>query len=593
MHGINAAGAVVNPLNTRLDAGTLAYILGHSQTKVLLADTSLAALAQQAIHALPAQNRPRLVDVPDPVFAGGRGSRPKTADPERETPHVENKTPCVEMNTPVDKGAGHIAAASVVADCSYEELLEQGRSIAGGICGGDWSERWVQPLDEWQTQAINYTSGTTGRPKGVLYSHRGVTLTAINNALTWGMAQHPTYLWTLPMFHCDGWCFPFTITMQAGLHVCLRSVDPPAVFAAISSQRVTHMCGAPTVASMLLHAPQAEAVRRAGGVGKYAAPSTGISSAVGAHPTRGVAASGGVSASVKMLCAGAPPPPAVLQAMEDLGFETTHVYGLTESYGPAVGCAWQAEWAGMPSAERAEVMARQGVRYPMLEGLRVVHIPEGGESPPPGGGLPSSWVPVARDGNSLGEVVMRGNVVMKGYLGDEDATEAALGSGWLRTGDLAVMHPSGYLEIKDRAKDIIISGGENISTVEIESVLFCHPFILEAAVVAMPHPHWGETPCAFVTLRHGHAWLADTGGGGAGTAPAATGRGEAAAGTSVSSLRSFCRERMAAFKVPGCVVHLPGGLPKTSTGKVQKVELRRLARQLAEEGVKGDTGGGR
>jgi fatty-acyl-CoA synthase len=361
------------------------------------------------------------------------------------------------------------------------------------------------PKDEWEAITLNYTSGTTGNPKGVVYHHRGAYLNALGNVLVWGMRHHPVYLWTLPMFHCNGWCFPWTITAMAGTHVCLRRVDATAIYETISREGVTHLCGAPVVMNMLLNA--------------------------------GVQLKRPLDRRIEMMTSGAAPPAAVIEGMAELGFHITHVYGLTEVYGPAVICAWRDEWDKLPAPERARLKARQGVTYPVLDGLTVAD--------------PASLVPVAADGATMGEVVMRGNAVMKGYLKNPRATEEAFAGGWFRTGDLGVMHPDGYIELKDRSKDIIISGGENISTIEVEGVLYRHPCVLEAAVVARPDPMWGETPCAFVTLKP-----------------------EAAA--TAEELIDFCRERLAHFKAPRAVMF--GPLPKTSTGKIRKFVLRERAK---------------
>ncbi|MBI3517025.1 MAG: AMP-binding protein, partial [Proteobacteria bacterium] len=376
------------------------------------------------------------------------------------------------------------------------------------IAGGDPNFAWSPPADEWQAISVNYTSGTTGNPKGVVYPHRGTYLNALGNAAAWAMPHNPVYLWTLPMFHCNGWCFPWTITAYAGTHVCLRRVEAKAVFDAIAAERVTHMCGAPIVMSMLVNAKPAE---------RQALP----------HP-------------VAIMTAGSAPPAAVIEAMEALGFAVTHVYGLTEVLGPNVICAWHDEWNARPVAERSAIKARQGVRYPVEEGLMVAD--------------PQTLTPVPADGTTMGEVFMRGNVMMKGYLKNPPATEAAFAGGWFHTGDLAVCHVDGYIELKDRSKDIIISGGENISTIEVESVLYRHPAIMEAAVVARPDPRWGETPCAFVTLKDG-------------------------AQASADEIIAYCREHLAHFKAPRTIVF--GVLPKTSTGKIQKFTLRDRAKALS------------
>jgi fatty-acyl-CoA synthase len=364
------------------------------------------------------------------------------------------------------------------------------------------------PLDEWDAISLCYTSGTTGNPKGVVYHHRGAYENALGNQAVWSMGQHPVYLWTLPMFHCNGWCFPWTITAFAGTHVCLRKVEPEKILQLIRDHGVTHMCGAPIVLNTLLGA-SAEA-------------------------------KAGINHTVQAMTAGAAPPAKVIEAIEAMGIRVTHVYGLTEVYGPVTVCAWKSEWDDLPVEEQAAIKARQGVRYHTLAGMMV--------------GDPESMQAVPKDGKTIGEIFLRGNTVMKGYLKNPQATEEAFRGGWFHTGDLAVWHPDGYAEIKDRLKDIIISGGENISTIEVESVLYRHPAILEAAVVARPDEKWGETPCAFVTLKPD------------------------AQGTSEAEIISFCRERMAKFKVPKTVVFVD--LPKTSTGKIQKFVLRDEAKKL-------------
>ena len=451
--GVPMAGAVLNALNIRLDAETIAFILKHGGAKVLITDTEFAPVIGRALALV--DEKPLVIDIADPLGPGGE--RLGTLD--------------------------------------YEAF----------IAAGDPGFPEVMPNDEWDAIALNYTSGTTGNPKGVVYSHRGAYLNALGNVLVWGMRQHPVYLWTLPMFHCNGWCFPWTVTAQAGTHVCLRRVEPAAIYEAIEREGVTHMCGAPVVMNMLLNARN-EALPR----------------------------------PVEMMTAGSAPPAVVIDGMEALGFRITHVYGLTEVYGPSVVCAWHDEWDALSSDERARLKARQGVRYPVLEGLMVAD--------------PQSLAPVPQDGATMGEIFMRGNIVMKGYLKNEKATEEAFAGGWFHTGDLAVQHPDGYVEIKDRSKDIIISGGENISTIEVEDVLYRHPAVLEAAIVARPDPDWGETPCAFVTLKEG-------------------------AEADAAEIIAFCRARLAHFKAPRHVVF--GPLPKTSTGKIQKFVLRERAKASA------------
>jgi fatty-acyl-CoA synthase len=384
---------------------------------------------------------------------------------------------------------------ALLGEKTYEEFLEE----------GDPEFAWENPADEWDAISLNYTSGTTGEPKGVVYHHRGAYLNAVSNIVNWGMKQHPVYLWTLPMFHCNGWCFPWTVAERAGVNVCLRKVEPQACWDAIRDEGVTHLCGAPIVMGLIINHP---------GVQKR-------------------------SPAVRMMTAGAAPPAAVIEGMEKLGFEITHVYGLTEVYGPVTVCDWHEEWDALPTDERAAVKARQGVRYVVQEDMMVAD--------------PATLEPVPRDGATMGEIMMRGNITMKGYLKNPAATEEAFAGGWFHTGDLAVCHPDGYAEIRDRSKDIIISGGENISTIEVEGVLYRHPAVLEAAVVARPDAKWGETPCAFVTLKPGVS-------------------------ATEAEIILFCRERMAHFKAPRTVVF--GPLPKTSTGKMQKFALREQARRL-------------
>ena len=453
--GVAMAGAVLNALNVRLDAPTIAYILGHGEAKLLLTDTEFAPVMCAALAEL-GDAAPLVIDIAD--TAGPGGAR--------------------------------------LGMMEYEAFL----------ASGDAGFAWQGPADEWSAITLNYTSGTTGKPKGVVYHHRGAYLNALGNAVTWGMAPHPVYLWTLPMFHCNGWCFPWTITALGGTHVCLRRVEARAIADAVAAHGVTHLCGAPVVMNMMLNAP--EAVR-----------------------------SNLRDKGLAMMTAGAPPPAAVIEGMEALGIKLTHVYGLTETYGPVTVCAWHEEWDERPASERAALKARQGVTYPVQEGLMVAD--------------PATREPVPRDGTSMGEIFMRGNITMMGYLKNPEATEAAFKDGWFASGDLGVAHPDGYIEIKDRLKDIIISGGENVSTIEVETVLYRHPAVLEAAVVATPDPHWGEVPCAFVTLRQ-----------------------EAEA--TEAEIIAFCQENMARFKAPKRVFF--SALPKTSTGKIQKFVLREMAR---------------
>ncbi len=454
--GVPMTGAVLNTLNIRLDAASIAFMLAHGEAKAVLVDREFSGTVRQALAEL---GRDILtVDIDDPEYDG-----------------------------PGDR----------IGSLDYEAFLAE----------GDPGFAYAPPADEWDAISLNYTSGTTGNPKGVVYHHRGAWLNATGNTMAWQMQLHPVYLWTLPMFHCNGWCFPWTITAQAGTHVCLRRVEAKGIFDAIAAEGVTHFCGAPIVLNMLLHAPEDE--RRSF-----------------AH-------------RVQVMTAAAPPPPSTLEGMEAMGFDITHTYGLTECYGPAVVSAWNRDWDALPGAERAAMKARQGVRYPVLECLTVMD--------------PATMTETPRDGETIGEVMMRGNVVMKGYLKNEDASAEAFAGGWFHTGDLGVMHEDGYIALKDRSKDIIISGGENISSVEVEQVLYRHPAVLEAAVVARPDEKWGETPCAFVEPLSG-------------------------AEPTEAEVIAFCRDNMARFKAPRHVVF--GPLPKTSTGKVQKFVLRERARDL-------------
>ena len=457
-YGVPMAGAVLNALNYRLDARSIAFILRHGQAKLLIADREFVPIVRVALEEL-----------------GGQ-------------------LPLVE----IDDGAG----GASLGGTEYEAFLGE----------GDPEAEWAVPADEWEPIALNYTSGTTGNPKGVVYHHRGALLNALGNAITLGLDRHSVYLWTLPMFHCNGWTHSWAVTAVAGTHVCLRRVEPAPIFAAIAEHRVTHLCGAPIVLNLLVHAPD-EVKRRFDHV-------------------------------VEVATGGAAPPSAMIEAMERMGFRVTHLYGLTESYGPSTVCAWQEEWAALPIAERSAHMARQGTAYLTLDCQRVVD--------------PQTMVDVPADGVTMGELVLRSNTVMKGYMKNPAATAAAFEHGWLHTGDLAVSHPDGYVEIKDRSKDIIISGGENISSLEVEEALYRHPEVMEAAVVTKPDPVWGETPCAFVTLKPG---------------------GEPVA---AEDIVAWCRANLAHYKVPRSVVF--GPLPKTSTGKIQKYELRERAKKIAQRG---------
>ncbi|MCP1538613.1 acyl-CoA synthetase [Methylorubrum extorquens] len=454
-YGVPMTGAVLNTLNTRLDAGALAFCLDHGEAKVFIVDREFARIGREALDK--AGVSPLVIDYDDPEFTGD---------------------------------------SAPVGETDYEDFL----------AAGDPDFDWAMPGDEWDAISLNYTSGTTGDPKGVVYHHRGAALLSLGNVITAGLPQHAVYLWTLPMFHCNGWCFPWTLSIVAGTHVCLRQVRAPAMYAALAEHGVTHLSGAPIVMSTLLNAPEAQ---------KRPLPRR-----------------------VHFLTAAAPPPEAVLAAMGEAGFDVTHLYGLTETYGPAVVNAWHEDWDTLSRDEQARKKARQGVRYPVLEGLDV-RDPETMES------LPA-------DGTSLGEVMFRGNVVMRGYLKNPASTEAAFKGGWFRSGDLGVKHPDGYIQLKDRSKDIIISGGENISSIEVEDALFKHPAVAAAAVVAKPDAKWGETPCAFIELKEGREATSE-------------------------ELVAWCRERLAPYKLPRHVVF--GELPKTSTGKVQKFVLREKARE--------------
>jgi fatty-acyl-CoA synthase len=454
-YAIPMIGAVINGLNIRLDADAIAFQLKHGGARVLLTDREFSSTVSAALAQL--EDKPLVIDVDDPAFAGGE----------------------------------------FIGEIEYEDFLDQ----------GDPDFVWRLPQDEWQAIALGYTSGTTGDPKGVVTHHRGAHLNAVSNALAWNMGANPVYLWTLPMFHCNGWCFPWTIAALNGTSVCLRAVRADDIFDSIKQHRVTHLCGAPIVLNLMATAP----------AGMQA----------------------GIDHQVNIMTAAAPPPPAILEAMARLDFKVTHAYGLTEVYGPAVVCAWHQEWDELPITEQAEMKSRQGVRYPMLEELVVAD--------------PETMQPVPRDGETIGEIMFRGNIVMKGYLKNPAANREAFAGGYFHSGDLAVCHADGYIEIRDRSKDIIISGGENISSIEIEKTLYRHPAVLEAAVAAMPDEKWGETPCAFVTLHED-------------------------ADASEQEIIDFCRDNMARFKAPRKVVF--GPLPKTSTGKIQKFELRARAKLL-------------
>ncbi|HDR9470436.1 acyl-CoA synthetase [Burkholderia multivorans] len=461
--GVPMAGAVLNTINTRLDAASVLFMLRHGEAKVLIVDTEYADIAQRAVQELPGL---KLVSVADAM----------PADPARFAGAID-----------------------------YEAF----------VASGDPDYAWHPPADEWEAIALNYTSGTTGDPKGVVYHHRGAYLAAISNILEWDMPKHAVYLWTLPMFHCNGWCFPWAVAARAGVNVCLRKFDAKTVFDLIRRERVTHYCGAPIVQSAIANAP-AE-LRE------------------------------GIDHTVHAMVAGAAPAPAVIAKMKEIGFDLLHVYGLTEVYGPATVCAKQAHWDALSDDERARLNARQGVRYHLEAGATVLD--------------PDTMAPVPADGETLGEIMFRGNICMKGYLKNEKATDEAFHGGWFHTGDLGVLTPDGYIRIKDRRKDIIISGGENISSIEVEDALYRHPAVAVAAVVAMPDPKWGEVPCAFVELRDG-------------------------ASATEEEIVAHCRQLLAGFKVPKAVRF--GELPKTSTGKIQKFQLRHAVGSAGAIDLAGD-----
>jgi len=455
-YGVPMCQAVLNTLNTRLDAPIIAFSLDHADAKIVIIDREFSKVMKDAL--AQAKVKPLVIDYDDPECSSG-GER--------------------------------------LGEIDYEQF----------VASGDPNYAWHMPDDEWDAITLNYTSGTTGDPKGVVYHHRGAYLLAVANVVTASMAKHPVYLWTLPMFHCNGWCFPWSLSVVAGTHVCLRAVRASAMFDAIANYKVTHLCGAPIVMATLLNAPAAE---------KKPLPHV-----------------------VEFFTAAAPPPEAVLAAMKEAGFNVTHLYGLTECYGPTVVNDWNADWDKLSTSEQAAKKARQGVRYGALEALDVLD--------------PTTLNPVKRDGKTLGEVMMRGNVVMKGYLKNPKSTQAVFEGGWFHTGDIGVIHPDGYIQLKDRSKDIIISGGENISSIEVEDALYKHPAIAAAAVVAKPDEKWGETPCAFVELKPG-------------------------AQASADELLQWCKKHLAGYKCPRYVVFAE--IPKTSTGKIQKFKLREMAKAV-------------
>jgi fatty-acyl-CoA synthase len=455
--GVPMCGAILNSLNTRLDAPAIAFMLNHGEAKLVITDTEFSPVMKEALAILKRDHgrEPMVIDAVDSEF---------------EVPGER------------------------LGSVTYGEFLET----------GDPSFMVQLPTDEWQSICLNYTSGTTGDPKGVVYSHRGAATNAISNILEWDMPKHPVYLWTLPMFHCNGWCFPWTIAARAGVNVCLRKVDARMIFDLIRAHGVTHYCAAPIVHNLLINAPSEMKV--------------------------------GLPSGVKAMVAGAAPPAAMIEGMEQIGFEITHVYGLTEVYGPAAVCVKHDEWNDVDISERARLNARQGVRYHLQQAVSVLD--------------PDTMQPVPADGETMGEIMFRGNITMKGYLKNEKATQAAFAGGWFHSGDLAVMYPDGYVKIKDRSKDIIISGGENISSIEVEDILYRHPAVMAVAVVAKPDAKWGETPCAFIETK-----------------PGAT--------VTAQEIVEFCKQQLAGFKIPRSVVF--GELPKTSTGKIQKFELRKCA----------------
>ena len=453
--GVPMCGAVLNALNIRLDAKTIAFILDHGEAEVLLTDKEFAPVINEALSLCEA--KPLVIDVDDALAPEGE----------------------------------------LLGEIEYEAFLAEGNA----------SYDWQYPENEWDAISLNYTSGTTGNPKGVVYHHRGAALNSLGNITAWAMPQRPKYLWTLPMFHCNGWCFPWTVTALAGTHICLRRTEPGPIYQSIIDHQVTHMCGAPIVMGMLVNASSQEQKT--------------------------------LPHSVKILTAGAAPPSSILEQIETLGFDVTHAYGLTECYGPGVVSEWHPEWDELPTAEKAAKKARQGVPYLVMQDLTVMD--------------PETMQKTPADAQTMGEIFMRGNNLMKGYLKNETATEKAFLGGWFHTGDLGVMHPDGYIELKDRSKDIIISGGENISTIEVEGVLYQHPAVAEAAVVAKPDEKWGETPCAFVALKE-------------------------EAESSEEELIQFCRDNLAHFKCPKKIVFTE--LPKTATGKIQKFILREQAKTL-------------
>ncbi|MEE4347284.1 MAG: acyl-CoA synthetase [Paracoccaceae bacterium] len=455
-YGVPMCGGVLHSINTRLDPAIIAFQLDHALSRIVIVDREFMPLMQEALALTTV--KPALIQYDDPEFDG---------------------------------------AVLATDAMDYEAFLT----------AGDPDFAWLMPEDEWDAISINYTSGTTGDPKGVVSHHRGAYLLAQGNALTSSMQKHAVYLWTLPMFHCNGWCFPWTLSAIVGTHVCLRQVRAEPIWNALADERVTHLCGAPIVMSLMISAP--DAVKR------------------------------DLGHTVQFFTAAAPPPEKLLADMKTAGFDVTHLYGLTETYGPAVVNDWHSSWSDLPHDRQASLKSRQGVRYLPLEQLDVLD--------------PETMQPVPRDGRTMGEVMFHGNVVMKGYFRNPKATQEAFEGGWFHSGDLGVMHPDGYIQLKDRSKDVIISGGENISSIEVEEALYRHPAVSVAAVVAMPHEKWGETPCAFIELAPGHH-------------------------ADAAMMKDWCRKELAAYKVPGCFVFT--AIPRTSTGKIQKFVLREQAKTI-------------
>ena len=452
------AGAILNTINTRLDSKAITFILKHGKAKMIFVDPEFNKVITEAIEDLPLNKRPLIIKCKDEEFI---------------------------KNSPIKN------------EITNDDLAEIGNTKA--------TLEW--PKDEWDACSLNYTSGTTGDPKGVLYHHRGAWLTAMSNQMVWSMGKHPVYLWTLPMFHCNGWCFPWTITALAGTHICLRTISAKNIYESITKHNVTHMCGAPIILSMIINAEKNEIIE--------------------------------IKNKVNIMTAAAAPPPAILAEIEKKGFEVTHVYGLTEVYGPAVVCEWKEEWNSLKTEPKSKKKARQGVQYPSLEELSIRD--------------PKTMKPIPKDGKTIGEVMMRGNMVMKGYHNNKKATNDSFSGAWFHTGDLGVMHEDGYIELKDRSKDIIISGGENISSIEIEEALYKNRKVLVAAVVAKPDKKWGETPCAFVELKDGEK-------------------------ATEKEIIEFCKTHIASFKCPKTIIFQI--IPKTSTGKIQKFQLREIAKEL-------------